>query len=332
MSAEPQPGEPSPDDGNPGHGRLDPALGSDDEFVPNSDLPKVPTGSKTDLSPGVYNHYGPHHNGLPPLKKYLTELWQRREFAFELSRSNMRATSSDTFFGQIWLVLNPLLMAGVYFLLVAILSNRVASDPVYFPFLTTSLFAFTLVTTCANAGSTSVTTAGKLLLNTAFPRLLIPLGAVHTAFFRFLPTLPVSLVIYLFWWRAIEWSPKQLLASYFLLMMLLFGAGLAAIFATMQVYFRDTNNFLPFFIRIWTYLSPILWSPIHLADKPEWLQTAAQLNPAYSMLSGYSSLLIEGDFPRLSYWLIATAWGVGTLIVGSLFFMSREREFAVRIY
>lgn len=330
MSAEPKPGEPSPDDGNPGPGRLDPALGSEDEFVVGGDLPKAPTGSRTDLTPGVYNHYGPHHNGLPPLRKYLSELWQRRDFAVELSRANMRASSSDTFFGQIWLVLNPLLMAGVYFLLVAILSER-GRQPGYFTHLTTNLFVFTLVTTCANAGATSVTTAGKLLLNTAFPRLLIPLGAVHTAIFRFLPTLPVTLVIFLVDWRYIEWSPKQLLAVYFLVLMILFGSGLAAFFATMQVYFRDTNNFLPFFVRIWTYLSPILWQVTYLAPD-DWLHKAAQLNPMYSLLSGYSALLIHGDFPKVSTVLIATGWALGTFLVGSLFFMSREREFAVRIF
>lgn len=280
--------------------------------------------------PGVYFHFGPHRNGLPPLRRYLAELWQRREFAFELSRSNMRASSSDTFFGQIWLVLNPLLMAGVYFLLVAILSDR-GRQPGYFSHLTTALFVFTFVTTCANAGATSVTTAGKLILNTAFPRLLIPLGAVHTAFFRFLPTLPVTLAIFLIDWRHIGWGPKQLLAAYFLLLMALFGVGLAAFFATMQVYFRDTNNFLPFFIRVWTYLSPILWKVEFLAGKPAWLQTAAELNPVYSMLGGYSSLLIRGVFPGIETWLVATAWAVGTFLAGSLFFMSREREFAVRI-
>lgn len=291
---------------------------------------QAPAPDGADRQPGVYFHFGPHHNGLPPVRKYLRELWQRREFAFELSRSNMRASSSDTFFGQIWLVLNPLMMAAVYYLLVAILSDR-GRQPGYFAHLTTNLFAFTFVTTCANAGATSVTTAGKLILNTAFPRLLIPLGAVHTAFFRFLPTLPVTLAIFLLDWRNIGWGPKQLLALYFLFLMTVFGAGLAALFATMQVYFRDTNNFLPFLIRIWTYLSPVLWKVEFLAGKPGWLQQAAELNPVYAMLSGYSSLLIYGKFPGIETWLIATAWAVGTFLIGSLFFMSREREFAVRI-
>lgn len=314
----------------------DPALGSDEGFTTGAEN-RVATGSAVQHHPVVYNHYGPHRNGLPPLKKYLTELWQRRPFAVELSRSNMRASSSDTFFGQLWLVLNPLLMAGVYFLLVAILTNRSTANPGYFAHLATNLFVFTFVTTCANAGATSVTTAGKMILNTAFPRLLIPLGAVHTAFFRFLPTIPVTLAIYLITpligaGGVIGWGPQQLLASYFLLMMMLFGAGLAALFATMQVYFRDTNNFLPYFVRIWTYLSPILWTVEMMRGRSDALQELAALNPAYHLLGGYSSLLLDGQIPPASVWLIAAAWGLVTFLVGSLFFMSREREFAVRIF
>jgi teichoic acid transport system permease protein len=307
----------------------DPALGSDEGFTSGTEH-RVATGSAADHHPVVYNHYGPHRNGLPPLRKYLRELWQRREFASELSRANMRASSSDTFFGQIWLVLNPLLMAAVYFLLVAIIAGKGGGD--YFAHLTTSLFVFTFITTCANAGATSVTTAGKMLLNTAFPRLLIPLGAVHTAFFRFVPTLPVTLVIFLIFRGDVGWGPEQLLAIVFLALMVLFGMGLASFFATMQVYFRDTNNFLPFFVRIWTYLSPILWEVSDLSGKSVVLNQLVQLNPAYHFLTGYTSLLLHGTIPPLTVWLVAAAWSVGMLLAGALFFMSREREFAVRIF
>src|SRR3712207_8120930 len=59
--------------------------------------------------------------GVPPLRSYVREVWRRREFAFELSRTNLRAQHFNTVFGQLWLVINPLLLAGVYFILVDIL-------------------------------------------------------------------------------------------------------------------------------------------------------------------------------------------------------------------
>src|SRR3954470_17418950 len=67
--------------------------------------------------------YEPHRVGLPPLRQYLRELWRRREFAYELSRTKLRAQHFNTAFGQLWLVLNPLLLAGVYFILVDILQG-----------------------------------------------------------------------------------------------------------------------------------------------------------------------------------------------------------------
>ena len=61
--------------------------------------------------------YEPHTIGLPPLGPYVRELWRRREFALEMARTNLRAQHFNTAFGLLWLVLNPLLLAGVYFML-----------------------------------------------------------------------------------------------------------------------------------------------------------------------------------------------------------------------
>ncbi len=161
----------------------------------------------------VYHRYGPHRAGLPPLFLYFKELWHRRAFAAEMSRAVMRGANTATFFGQLWLVLNPLLLAAVYYLLVTIIRGR--HEPEFFAHLCLGLFAFTLVSTAMTTGARSVVSSGKLLMNTPFPRLLIPLAAVRTAFFRFLPTLPVYFVFHLIFLTDV-WHPKMLLALYFL--------------------------------------------------------------------------------------------------------------------
>ena len=42
---------------------------------------------------------------------YIREAWRRRAFAFELARTQLRAQHFNTVFGQLWLVLNPLMLA-----------------------------------------------------------------------------------------------------------------------------------------------------------------------------------------------------------------------------
>jgi teichoic acid transport system permease protein len=288
----------------------------------------APTPAREREFEPVYHRYGPHRAGLPPLVPYFRELWLRRAFASEMSRATMRSANIGTVFGQLWLVLNPLLLAAVYYLLVTIIRGR--HEPTLFTHLTLGLFAFNLVSTAINTGSTSVTSSGKLLINTAFPRLLIPLAAVRTSFYRFLPTVPVYLLFHLIFLPR-QWSWTMLLSLYFLATMVVFAMGLAAFFAVLQVYFRDTSSFLPFFVRLWLYLSPVLWLPEAVRGFSKTTLTLIQLNPMYSMLGGYAQSVQEGRVPELYMWLTAAAWALGTAAVGFLFFISREREFAVRL-
>jgi teichoic acid transport system permease protein len=277
----------------------------------------------------VYHHYGPHRAGLPPLVPYFREVWRRRAFAAELSRATMRGDNTSTFFGQAWLILNPLLLAGVYYILVMIIRRQ--NDPAFFAHLTLGLFAFQLVGTSVTSGAISITSSGRLLLNTPFPRLLIPLSAVRTAFYRFLPTVPVYFVFHVIFLTHV-WSAKMLLSLYFLGTMVVFGMGLAAFFAALQVYFRDTSSFLPFFVRIWLYLSPILWAPEHIAGRFSGpVMTLIQLNPMYSMIGGYTELLQNDAFPPTYMWISAAVWAVAAAVIGFWYFISREREFAVRL-
>lgn len=283
--------------------------------------------SETEFAP-VYHRYGPHRAGLPPIPSYVRELWLRRGFATEMSRATMRGANTTTFFGQAWLILNPLLLAAVYYLLVAIIRRE--KDPTFFAHLTLSLFAFNMVSTAITSGATSVTGSGKLLINTAFPRLLIPLSAVRTAFFRFVPTIPVYFIFHIIFLRH-TWHLKMVLSLYFLGAMIVFAMGLAAFFAALQVYFRDTSSFLPFFVRIWMYLSPVLWASQHLAGLSHLLVSIIKINPMYSMLAGYAELMQTDGWPPGYMWLTAAAWALGSAVIGFLFFMSREREFAVRL-
>lgn len=269
--------------------------------------------------------YEPHRVGLPPLRPYLTELWRRRHFAAELSKSSMRAANTRTFFGQIWLVLNPLLLACVYYLFVNLLSHR-QGGMTYLSHLVAGIFAYYLVSGCISTGANSVVSSGALISNMAFPRLLMPLSAIRTAFFRFLPTVPVYLILHLV--AGGPWSWKMLLASFFLGTMIVFATGLAAVFATLQVYFRDTSSFLPYFLRIWLYLSPVIW---FAEDVPHRLAPFMQFNPLYSMLGGWTDLLVRSEVPAGSVWLTAIVWATASFVLGSLFFISREREFAVRL-
>jgi teichoic acid transport system permease protein len=269
--------------------------------------------------------YEPHKVGLPPLGAYLRQLWRRRGFAFELSRSDLRSKHFNTALGQLWLILNPLFLGLVYFALVQIIGRRGGTIEALAQLLL-ALFAFRLVSTSISQGARSVVGGGKLILNTAFPRTLLPLSAVQTCFLLFLPTLAIYAVAHVV--AGMPVTPEILWAIPIIGMMVVFAAGAAMLVGAVQVYFRDFANFLRYMLRIWLYLSPILWTA---AQVPEKYKPLLYANPLYPPLTALSDAVTLGVTPRTSLLLLTLAWAVGALVVGSLFFISREREFAVRL-
>lgn len=273
--------------------------------------------------------YKPHKAGLPHLPSYFAELWHRRDFAMELARTNLRASNTNTALGQLWLVMNPLLLAGVYFLLVSVLRGGSGGGDV-FPKIAAGLFLFFYASGTIQSCATSVTNAGSLILNMNFPKMLLIFSNVYLNFRRFIPTFGVYVVIHIIW--QLPWSWYMLLLPVAVLLATLVSIGLGAIMATSQVYFRDTSQFLPYFIRIWLYLSPVLYTAEEFLTGPIGSRVGEliQVNPMFAVLGIWADAL-HGILSPWHYFAIALVWSFGLTIGGVLFFISREREFAVRL-
>jgi teichoic acid transport system permease protein len=286
--------------------------------------PDAATDPNDDFT-GQRHVYEPHRVGLPPLGPYLRELWRRREFAAELSRTELRAQHYNTVFGQLWLVLNPLLLACVYFVLVDIIRQRTGGID-FFAHLMAALFVFYFVSDAVRQAVKSVTSGGRLILNTAFPRTLLPLASVISAAKRFLPTLAIYIPVHLAIGRPLGSELLWLLPVFGLFLMI--AMGLAMLVAAAQVYFRDLKSFLPYGLRVWLYASPILYLA---SEVPERYQAILVVNPVAGLLTAWSDVLDRGVSPDPAALATGAAWGVGLLVAGALFFISREREFAVRL-
>jgi teichoic acid transport system permease protein len=292
---------------------------------------------KTEMTTAAHHHhrendfaeqhhvYEPHLVGLPPLLPYVREAWRRRSFASELARTKLRAQHFNTVFGQLWLVLNPLLLAGVYFILVDILRAGDRGED-FFAHLMAGIFAYYLVSGAVRNGTKSVVSGGRLILNTAFPRVLLPVSSVVIAFKRFLPTIIIYVPVHIA--LGLPIGPELLWVLPLLGLLIVLASGLAMIVAALQVYFRDLKSFMPYLLRVWLYSSPVLYYADEMPDQYRFL---LDINPLGQLLAAWSEVLNRGGAPTSHQLLVAAAWAFGFLIVGFVYFVSREREFAVRL-
>ena len=268
--------------------------------------------------------YEPFRAGLPPLARYWRTLWHRRSFIREYSRSELHEKHFDTVFGQVWLIINPLLLSGVYFLLIVIIAGN--SDKMRYAHLTACLFLFYFVNQSMSGGAKSVVKGGKLILNTAFPRLMLPMSAWLVALIRFIPTMVVFFFIRSL--MGLPWGWNMLWAIPVAMITGVFALGLAILISCTNVYFRDIGSFLPYFSRTWLYLSPILYEVTALKPK---LKAFEIVNPLFPIMDAWSRAIVHNKVPHIDSLLKGSAWAIATLLIGTYFFLSRERDFAVRV-
>ncbi|MEJ2578740.1 MAG: ABC transporter permease [Kineosporiaceae bacterium] len=297
--------------------------------------PDSPTAQETARQWGL-SHLG----GRPPLRAYLTELWQRRHFALELARSRFRAKNEADRLGVGWIVLGPLINAAVYGVVFGVVLVSSARPDSYVPFLITGVFLFQFFAGSLADGARSIIANRGLVTTLHFPRAVLPFSVVYQ---QLLNQLWMVLALLLLvttsgYFPTVNW----LLVAPTLALMTLFNLGVAFVAARLTIHLRDIAQLIPFVTRMFFYLSGVFVSmPALLHGRPGWALQVAEANPIYnyitlmrvSLLGEKAVFAVPGHpdqfFPYdpVKTWLLAVAWGVGMLVVGFLFFWRAEDEY-----
>jgi teichoic acid transport system permease protein len=255
---------------------------------------------------------------------YLRSLWARRTFIAEFSRSELREQNYGSLFGQLWLVLNPLLLSGVYFLLINVIGGK--SDSARFAHLTASLFLFYLIANSLTGGVKAITSGQRLILNTSFPRIMLPISATVVAIFRFIPTLVVFFGIHTI--LGLPYSWQMLWAFPIIFIAIVMSLGMSILISCINVYFRDISSMLPYLTRSLLYLSPVLYEAVHMSHRIKKFEIA---NPIFYLLDSWSRVMVHAQAPSTKGLIHSTVCAVVIFSIGTYFFLSRERDFAVRL-
>ena len=83
----------------------------------------------------------PFRAGMPNLRQYFGDIRNRKQFVLELSRAERAEEQLDTFFGQLWTVISPLLSAAIYYLFIFVVQGG-HQGPEYFLHLVAGIFIF----------------------------------------------------------------------------------------------------------------------------------------------------------------------------------------------
>jgi teichoic acid transport system permease protein len=267
--------------------------------------------------------------GSPSLPDYLRQLWGRRQFALTNAMGELRAQHMDTTLGNLWHLLNPILLIAIYFLVFDVILNATRGVTNFIEFLAIGVLAYHWATKAITGGARTIISNEGLIRSLQFPRALLPISTVLQETLAFLPGLVMMFIVVL---------PREGIAVSWLLVPVVFvlqtSFCLGAAFLTARAAdrFRDTINILPFFFRLIFYGSGILYAVdqrFHGAFENPWVVRFFLINPFYGLVSLWrDALMSTQEIANVGWmWVSVTGWSLGLLIVGLLVFRSGEKEY-----
>jgi lipopolysaccharide transport system permease protein len=254
----------------------------------------------------------------------LHELWRYRELLLTLAGRDFKLRYRQTAMGVSWVVLQPLMAAGIMGLLFGRIA-KLPSDGVP-AFLTA--FAGMLGW---NAFSTTLTKSSSCLVGNAhlvskvyFPRIVLPISTIFAGLIDFAVSLPVFGILLLLY----HYPPtiQMLLVPVWLALVLALATGIGLFTSALTVQYRDVQYIMPVLVQFLLLASPVGYSVSNIKD-PQ-LRFFYFLNPLAGLLSGFRwSLLGTGTvyWGSVAYAVVVT---IVLLIAGAFAFRRMEQRFA----
>jgi lipopolysaccharide transport system permease protein len=253
----------------------------------------------------------------------LGETWQARDLLYTFADRDLRLRYRQTALGVVWVVLQPLIAAGIFTFVFGTVAHLSSEGKPYMLFTFAALTGWNLFSGILARSSACLVGNAHLVSRVFFPRLILPLSVVPAAlvdFFVSLAMFAAMLVVY-------GVAPTAALLALPFWMLLLgagaFGAGLVA--ASLMVRYRDVQYVLPVATQLLLYASPVAYAA---ARVPEKWHTLYYLNPLVAAIEGLRWSLLGTEAPSAGSVAYSSAVAVLAIVAGVMVFRRMERGFA----
>ena len=255
----------------------------------------------------------------------LHELAEFKDLILEFARRDVKLRYRQTVLGIAWVVLQPIVAAGVLNFAFGIVAGARPQGPSYFLFTFAGLLTWNLFSLTLNKTSLSLVGNSYLISKVYFPRLVLPVSGTLSTLLDFAIALIVLLVVQAFYGIVPEWQLLLLPVWVGLVLLLALGAGLIA--ASLTVQYRDIQHILPILIPFMLYASPVAYDVSQIPDRYQ--RIFYLLNPLAAPIVAFrASVLPASAMPAAPYLAWSAAVALALFVLGGAVFKRTERKFA----
>ena len=253
----------------------------------------------------------------------VAEIWKFRDLFLTLASRDLKLRYKQTALGVIWVILQPLMAAGVFAFVFGTVAKLPSSGVPYLVFSFAGLLGWNFFSNVLTKVGGCLVGNSQLISKVYFPRLILPLSNIGSCLVDF-AVAAVMMVVLLVVYRIVPSASVVLLPLWLLLLMAVaMGVGLCT--AALAVSYRDVQYILPVFANILLYASPVAYS---VAAVPARLRWVYELNPLTPPLEAMRASLLGTPLPGVGTLIISLVWAAALLLIGLFSFKRMERSFA----
>jgi ABC-type polysaccharide/polyol phosphate export permease len=251
----------------------------------------------------------------------VVQLWSFRRLIGNLTQRELKVKYKRSILGWLWSLINPATTILIYSLVFGVFLR--AQPPVagdghtksFALFLFTGLVMWSLFSSTINSSMAALRSAGPLLQKVAFPPYCPPLASTLA---NLTQTLLEGLVLVVVMAIVGNIGPTALLLPFLLLLMLLFGLGIALVLSLLGAKYNDVGYLVTIALQLGFYSSPIIYPfsivPEHVRGIP--VRTLIQYNPMTQFIGAARDVMYHLQAPSAARLLGLTAVSLITVASG----------------
>jgi teichoic acid transport system permease protein len=269
---------------------------------------------------------------LPSLPAYARLLWTHRTFIVACADAKVSSTLGDTRLGMLWQLLIPLFNATIYYVIFGLVLDTEGGADNFVPYLCIGVFLFGFTQSVVQAGAGAISGNLGMIRALHFPRASLPLAVAVAEVRNLIASTAVLLGIVLLAGTPMSW--RWLLLVPAMALLTVFTVGLAMAVARLGARLTDIRRIIPFVMRIWLYLSAVLYPVTTLGDHAQgWKLQLLEANPLLVFIELARHALLErvelAGSPGL-LWTEAVCWTLVAGLGGFIYFWRGEKGYGHR--
>lgn len=273
----------------------------------------------------------------PGRSRGLLEVFPQRYLVSLLVHKELRIRYRGSVLGMVWSYVKPAFQFLIFYFAIGVFMKMRGNIDNYVIYMFSGVVAVNYFTEVFNNDTRCVVWNAPLVKKIYLPRELFPVASAWVAFIHFVPQLVIlSGGALLFGWR--PGLAELAVFIYAFTVMTTFALGIGLLSGALNVYYRDTENFVELVLMAATWASPVLysWQMVKGAVGDGVIWWLYQLNPVTVVVELFHYVFwmptetVNAQMPdqMLKWAILAGVTALITLIVGEAVFRKLDPGFA----